>query len=74
MGHRRIAAMYLPAHPNVPGLSTSTAVATLEVIGTSAPDHLIRGVVDNEVRHRLDRKERLKIVQKFAKTSRKGGL
>src|SRR5262249_8850007 len=66
-GHRRIAALYLLAKQGVAGFTPSMVVAALEVIGTSPQDRLVRSVADNEVREKLDQKERIRVVQKFAK-------
>jgi len=66
-GHRRIAGMYILAKRGVPGFSLDMPVAALEVIGASPEDLLVRSVADNEVRQKLDAKERLLVVQKFAK-------
>jgi ParB-like chromosome segregation protein Spo0J len=66
-GHRRIAALYILAKQGVAGFSPSMAVAALEVLGASPQDRLVRSVADNEVRQKLDQKERLLVVQKFAR-------
>jgi ParB-like chromosome segregation protein Spo0J len=64
-GHRRVAALYFLAKKKVAGFGPSMAVAALEVTGTTPQDRLVRSVADNEVRERLDQKERLLVVQKF---------
>jgi hypothetical protein len=66
-GHRRIAALYILVKQGVAGFSPSMAVAGLEVIGASLQDRLAQSVADNEVAAKLDQKERLLVVQKFAK-------
>jgi hypothetical protein len=43
------------------------AVVALEIQGGTEHDRLVRSVADNEVRQKLDQKERLLVVQKFAK-------
>ncbi len=68
-GHRRLAAMFLLAKQGAAGFSLSMAVQALEVIGASPQDRLVRSVADNEVREKLDQKDRLLVVQKFAKAA-----
>jgi hypothetical protein len=64
-GHRRVAAMYLLAKKGVEGFSPEMEVVALEVVGASMQDLLIRSVADNEVREKLDVKERLLVIQKL---------
>jgi hypothetical protein len=66
-GHRRVAAMYLQMKKQVAGFTPGMAVAALELIDSTPEDRLIRSVADNEVRQKLDQKERLLVTQKFAK-------